>query len=43
MASLVEDTGNSIKNKILGLINCKMLGNEVRPNQKTERAASDVE
>lgn len=43
MASLMKDTGDWIKNRILGLGNSKRLGDEEKPNQKTEKAASDVE
>lgn len=43
MASLMKDTGDWIKNRILGLVNYKRLGDEEKPNQKIEKAASDVE
>lgn len=43
MASLIKYTGDRIKNRILGLVNCKILGDEEKPNQKIERAASGVD
>lgn len=39
----MKDTENCIKNRILGLVNYKRLGNEEKPNQKIERAARDME
>lgn len=39
----MEDIGDWIKNRTLGLVNCKRLGDEKKPNQKTEGAASDAE
>lgn len=38
----MKDIGDWIKNRILGLMNCKRSGDEEKPNQKTERAASDM-
>lgn len=38
----MKDIGDWIKNRILGLVNCKRSGNEEKTDQKTERAASDM-